>query len=111
MNESMRLEKERTFGFANVIYKRLAAEVTEFQNGLDENHELGALMASFGRTVEIRVLQMTFRDPYLLIFTGLTVPANQPVRLIQHTTQMNLLLIAVPRLDPTKPPRRIGFGG
>src|SRR5260221_9201265 len=68
------------------------------------------LIAAFGRTVEIRIEKMTYDDPYLLIFSGHTLERNEPVKLVQHVMQINLLLQAVPKADATQKPRRIGFG-
>ena len=34
---------------------------------------------------------------------------GRPIRLVQHYTQVNVLLSAMPKEKPQEPPRRIGF--
>lgn len=114
MKEIARLSRERTehdLGFANIVFDQINQQIAEFKQGLNDNEEIGALIAAFGRTVEIRIESMTYADPYLLIFPGRTLERNEPVKLVQHVTQTNLLLKAVPKADATQKPRRIGFGG
>src|SRR5712692_6220746 len=101
---------ERDLGFAKVIFEGLKRQIADFEQGLNDNEEIGALLASFGRTVEIRIERFTYEDPYLLSFIGRILDTNEPVKLIQHVTQTNLLFKAVPKMDATKKPRRIGFG-
>jgi hypothetical protein len=113
MEEVARSSRERTehdHGFANVVFHQINRQIAEFEQGLNENEEIGALIAAFGRTVEIRIEKMTYDDPYLLIFSGRTLERNEPVKLVQHVMQINLLLQAVPKADATQKPRRIGFG-
>ena len=35
--------------------------------------------------------------------------AGRPIRLVQHYTQLNVLLTAMPKPKPEEPARRIGF--
>jgi hypothetical protein len=47
-------------------------------------------------------------SPNLILFKGV-METDEPVRLIQHINQVNLLLKQVKRSDPQKPKRDIGF--
>jgi hypothetical protein len=84
-------------------------QVIEFQRGLNYDEEIGALIALFGREVEIRIIKIDYADPHLLIFHGIDITSNKPFRLIQHPTQTNLILKAVPKIDSNQEPRRIGY--
>ena len=50
-----------------------------------------------------------FWNPSLITFRGVTDDGS-PVELIQHVTQISVLLMKLPRKDPSKPKRPIGFG-
>jgi hypothetical protein len=45
---------------------------------------------------------MGYADPFLISFTGET-DAGEPIELIQHVSQISILLTTVPRLHPEKP--------
>jgi len=44
----------------------------------------------------------------LIIFYGFT-EKGEPVKLMQNVSQISLLLIVLPKLEPEKPKRKIGF--
>jgi hypothetical protein len=48
-------------------------------------------------------------NPSLISFQGRT-DDGQPVELIQHVSQISILLMKLKRPDPSKPKRKIGFG-
>ena len=90
-----------------MIYENLMEEIIDFQNDLDENHEVGVLLASFGSSVLMNVTELGYQNPDMLYFYGY-VNGNE-ARLIQHVSQLNFLLMSVEKEDKTQPPRRIGF--
>jgi len=49
-----------------------------------------------------------FFDPDLVTFYGRDEDGLR-TQLIQHVTQLNVILRAVPKQEPAEPPRRIGF--
>ena len=108
-SESQRRQTEENYGYASVIFRSLMEQVTEFERGLNYDEEIGALIALFGREVEIRIIDIKYADPHLLIFHGIDIISNKLLRLIQHPTQTNLILKAVPKIDSNQEPRRIGY--
>jgi hypothetical protein len=108
-SESQRQQTEENYGYASVIFRSLMAQVTEFERGLNDDGEIGALIALFGREVEIRIIKIEYTDPHLLIFHGIDIISNERVKLVQHPTQTNLILKAVPKVDSNQEPRRIGY--
>lgn len=105
----IREQNEWTFGFANVIFEQLQRQVLDFEAGLNPDQEVLALIASFGRTVEVLIDTISYRKPYLLVISGTAVGTGEKVRLVQHVSQTNLLFRAVQKPDVSRPARRIGF--
>ena len=106
-NDRNRLIDLRNPHLADVIYENLMEEIIDFQNDLDENHEVEVLLASFGSSVLMNVTEPGYQNPDMLYFYGY-VNGNE-ARLIQHVSQLNFLLMSVEKEDKTQPPRRIGF--
>jgi hypothetical protein len=96
--------KNRASNLGDQIYEK----ILDYEAKLDEAHEVGARLVSFGQTVTFHLEGMECMDPSLVCFFG-TTDANEPVELIQHVTQISILLTKVPLLDPKKK-RLVGFG-
>jgi hypothetical protein len=94
---------------ADVLYDRLMEQVADFESTLTADQELGACLAAFGRDVQIRVEAIGYQNPYFVVFYGRTLESETRVQLVQHTTQLNLLFVAVPRNPDHPEPARIGF--
>ena len=92
---------------ASEMHKTIAATILKFQEELPEDKEVGAILAQFGQTILIHVTGVTYKDPALMIFRGVLDDGGE-VELLQHTSQVNLLLAAVSPLEGHEP-RRIGF--
>ena len=92
---------------ADYSYEIIMDSIREFEANLDEEHEVALKLASFGRDVTLAVTDIGYANPSTLIFSGFV--GGQPAALIQHVSQLNFLLMSVPKNDPEKPPRRIGF--
>ena len=80
-----------------------------FHKSLDEEHEAGARLVSFGQSVTFHVEDISWWNPSLISFQGKTESGDR-VELIQHVTQISVLLVALRRPDPTIAKRPIGFG-
>jgi hypothetical protein len=93
---------------AEWTYERLVKYVLQFEAQLDQDHELGGRMVSFGPQVQFHILDIGYWNPDIITFDGLDQNGNR-VRLIQHVSQLNVLLVAMQKLEPAAPPRRIGF--
>lgn len=88
-------------------YKKLVEQIQEFEEGLDQDHEVAIRLASFGTSILMAVEDIGYQNPDMLYFYGKV--NGEEAQLIQHTSQLNFLLLAVQKPDPQKPPRRIGF--
>ncbi|QPA33055.1 hypothetical protein ISX45_00910 [Anoxybacillus caldiproteolyticus] len=93
---------------ASEFYKRLVKMINEFDEKLDQEHEVGVRLVSYGQTIQFHIEDLGYYDPSLIIFYG-RLEDGTKVELIQHVSQISFLLMAVKRLNPEKPKRRIGF--
>lgn len=93
---------------AQSMYERLVRAIIEFESALDEEHEVGAQLVSFDDKQTFNIMDIGFWDPDLIIFFGVT-QANNRVQLMQHISQINIMLVAMPKVEKKSPPRRIGF--
>ena len=93
---------------ASEFHKRLATWIEEFNQGLDQQHEVGVRLVNFGQTVVFHLDSIGYWNPSLILFQG-TTQEGQPVELIQHVSQISILLTRLPRKDPNQPRRKIGF--
>lgn len=92
---------------ADYSYEVILERIKDFEDGLDNEHEVAVKLASFGQALTLSVTDIGYSNPSTLIFHGYV--GDQPATLIQHMSQLNFLLVAVKKSDPEKPPRRIGF--
>ena len=92
---------------AEKICKYVISQILSFEKTLPNDMQAGGTLANFaGLTFGID--RIGFKNPNIIILYG-TLPDGSSVRLIQHTSQLNLLLTAVPRKNPEQPRRSIGF--
>ena len=92
---------------ASEFLRRLEVFISDFEKGLDDKSEVGLRLVNFGDTT-FHLENVKCLDPSLICFCGENKDGN-PVELIQHVSQINVLLVKVPREDPSKPKRIIGF--
>jgi hypothetical protein len=92
---------------ADTMYDRLMSHIADFQRDLDPEHEVGACLAYFGKEVLIHIESLGYQNPGLIVLYGFDGEGHR-VTLLQHMTQVNLLLVALPPLKGEEP-RRIGF--
>jgi hypothetical protein len=91
---------------AEWMYNRLVEYIKNFENKLDYEHEVGARLVSFGQSITFHISNIGYYGPDIISFYG-TDEKGQAVQLIQHTSQLSVLLIAVEK--KTDKPLRIGF--
>ena len=97
----------RNYNMADYTYEVIVERIKDFEEELDEDHEVALQLASFGQSITLSVTDIGYSNPSTLVFHGFV--GEQHATLIQHMSQLNFLLLAVPKADPTKPARRIGF--
>lgn len=105
--QEVALMQVRNYNLADYSYDVIMNLIKEFEEDLDDDHEVGIKLASFGQSITMSVTEIGYANPSTLVFYGYV--KNQFATLIQHMSQLNFLLLAVPKSDPVKPPRRIGF--
>lgn len=94
---------------ASNFYKKLKREITEFEEGLSEDFVVGIRLINFGQ-MTFTVSEVGYNDPSLIIFIG--EYEGGPVRLVQHVSQINMLLMALkPQVEEKVERRQIGFIG
>jgi len=89
------------------VFASLRDYAQEFESSLDEQHEVGARLVSFGSTITFHVRQIGYSKPNIITFDGTTDEGDR-VKLVQHVSQLSVLFIALPLKVETKK-RSIGF--
>lgn len=93
---------------ASEFHHRLGKWINDFDESLDNDHEVGVRLISFGQSVVFHLSDISYWNPSLLCFIGVTSD-GQPVELIQHVSQISILLMKLERLNPKQPKKKIGF--
>ncbi len=101
-------EQAAMLNAAEDVFNHLLGRVKQFQANLPDDHELGLQLADFGGNRALHVRGMGFKNPNIIEFYGM-LDGDRQVAVIQHISQLNFLMIAVPP-PADQPPYRIGFG-
>jgi len=91
---------------AQWAHERIVRSIIKFEANLDADHEIGARLVSFTDKEIIHIEDVGYWGPDFVIFYGRNVD-GQPVELIQHVSQTNVLLVAAKKEGEKA--RRIGF--
>lgn len=91
---------------AQWAYERLAKYICEFEADLDDDHEIGARLVSHGSGITFHIEDLGYHGPDLVTFYG-TGASGERVQLIQHISQISVLLVGVPKAGEKA--QRIGF--
>jgi len=100
-------ESSETKSPARWAYERLILYIRNFEAQLDNAHEV-AMGFTGGDAGVIRIEGLGYFDPDLVTFFG-TDPQGARTQLVQHVTQLNVMLRALPKMAEAEAPRRIGF--
>jgi len=92
---------------AQWAYERLIIYLKNFEEQLDNEHE-AAMGFAGGEAGVLKIEGMGYYDPDIVTFYG-TDPAGGRTQLVQHVTQLNVMLRAVPKDVEKAEPNRIGF--
>ena len=92
---------------AEWAHERLILYIQNFEKQLDNEHEI-AMGFVGSETGVMRIEGLGFFDPDIVTFYG-TDASGGRMQLIQHVSQLNVALRALPIPKPEEPPRRIGF--
>jgi hypothetical protein len=92
---------------AEWAYERLIIYIQNFEKNLDNEHEV-AMGFTGGDAGVMRIEGMGFFDPDIITFYG-SDPAGTKTQLVQHYSQLNVMLRALPKQVEQAEPNRIGF--
>lgn len=87
--------------------EQLVHYIQSFESQLDQSQEV-AMGFTGGEAGVLQIAGVGFCDPDLVTFYGRDEDGLR-TQLIQHVSQLNVILRAVPKGEPSAPPRRIGF--
>ena len=92
---------------AQWAYERLILYIQNFEKQLDSEHEV-AIGFTGGDAGVLRIEGMGYFDPDIVTFYGSDADGIK-TQLIQHVSQLNVMLRALPKVDEQEPAARIGF--
>ena len=98
----------RTAPMAEGVCRHIIQEIIDFESNLPENMQAGGRLVSFASGEIFSINDIKYKNPNLIIFYG-ELPDGSRVRMLQHQSQLNIMLMAVPVREPDKPRRKIGF--
>ncbi|MEX0366622.1 MAG: DUF6173 family protein [Ruegeria sp.] len=92
---------------AQWAYERLILYIKNFEEQLDGSQEV-AMGFTGGDAGVLRIEGMGFFDPDIVTFYG-SDGGGAKTQLVQHVSQLNVMLRALPKPTEDKPANRIGF--
>lgn len=92
---------------AQWAYERLILYIKNFEEQLDNEHEV-AMGFTGGDAGVLRIEGIGFFDPDILTFYGAD-QSGAKTQLIQHVSQLSVMLRALPKPAESAEPKRIGF--
>ena len=92
---------------AQWAYERLILYIQNFEEQLDNEHEV-AMGFTGGEAGVLRIEGMGYFDPDIVTFYGADENGLK-TQMIQHVSQLNVLLRALPKTGDDTAPKRIGF--
>lgn len=92
---------------AHWAHERLIMYIKNFEDQLDNEHEV-AMGFVGGDAGVLRIEGLGYYDPDIITFYG-TETSGAKTQLIQHVSQLSVMLRALPKLKAEAAPNRIGF--
>jgi Family of unknown function (DUF6173) len=92
---------------AECMFKKLMAHIADFESVLMPDQEVGATMVSFGDK-PFYISGIGYHGNDMIIFYGAST-TGEPVKLMQHVTQTNVMLTVMSKRKDHKQAKRIGF--
>ncbi|MEX0283042.1 MAG: DUF6173 family protein [Paracoccaceae bacterium] len=92
---------------ARWAYERMIIYIQNFEKQLDGEHEVAMGFAGSEAGV-LRIEGMGYFDPDIITFYGMDQTGGR-TQLVQHVSQLSVLLRAIPKQDTSAEPNRIGF--
>ena len=93
-------EDPETPYLASDMYRRIVALINNFESDMPDDMQAGGRLVSAGN-ITFSIQDVGFWDPNMIVFYG-ELSDGSHVELVQHLSQLNLLLVAVKRTDAYK---------
>lgn len=93
---------------AQIVAQNIYEETVLYQSKLSEDNDVAMSVVQFGQSTTILVDSIGYIGYNIIRFGGLD-SSGKPLELLQHVSQLNFLLMVVPKSEPEVPKRRIGF--
>jgi hypothetical protein len=97
---------EKPFDPSAWMHERIVHQIMEFEKNLGPDHEIGGRFVEGPSNEPLHITNVASWGPDMVLFMG-QFPDGRRFELIQHYSQVSMLLVAVPKM--TEAPRRIGF--
>lgn len=91
---------------AEAMFHQIAKQIAEFEEQLDENEDVGAILVSGPCNATFHIVGLEYRGRDLIVFRGIN-EHKKAIQLLQHVAQINVLLTALPK--ESEKANRIGF--
>ena len=88
------------------IYSHIVSNIVDFEKTLSPDEEIGGRLVSAPGEGVFHINDVDICGPEILVFVG-NNQHDKPVRILQHYSQLNLLLTALPKEKENS--RRIGY--
>lgn len=88
-------------------YQRLILYIQNFEKNLKAEEEIAMGFTDTGAGI-LKIEGLGYFDPDIVTFYGNDGAGNR-IQLVQHVTQLNVVLRAMPKPQEASEPRRIGF--
>lgn len=102
------IKPPRDHNAASEFHYRLLEWINNFHRNLDNEHEVGAQLVNFGQSITFHIEDIGYWNPSLISFNGKN-ENGEIVKLVQHVSQISILLVALKRADISEPKKPIGF--
>jgi Family of unknown function (DUF6173) len=97
---------EKPFDPAAWMHQRLVHQIIDFEKNLGADHEIGGRFVEGPNAEVLHISNVASWGPDMIMFMG-EYSDGRRFELIQHYSQMSVLLVAVPKMS--EEPKRIGF--
>ena len=98
--------EEKPYDPAAWMHQRLVNQIMEFEKNLGPDEEIGGRFVQGPGSEPLHISNVASWGPDMILFMG-QFPDGRKFELIQHYSQVSVLLVAMTKL--TNEPRRIGF--
>lgn len=93
---------------AQIVAENLYQEILNYQTNLSNTEDVAMSIVKFNESITLFVDSIGYIGYNLVRFGGKD-SSGKPLELIQHVSQLNFLLMVVPKPEPEVPKRKIGF--